>query len=540
MYIGIDFGTCYSSIWGFNGVTTEQLFRDPARTGIPSIFGYQIFPNGMKESRVGYACESLVRPENIIRNIKKEIRRKDFRENLRISFCKSAGVDCTREVVFKSILMGIINEGLKSPYMKGQAIDGVVITMPVATDSEHILAAEYKGLIRNAVITGINMFNDEERVKGSNGFAFNPDNVWVAFEPVAAAVNYLEKHKGSSAKKILVFDLGGGTFDVSVVANIAGANGYPYEEIDHDGSLDLGGTNFDIVLRDMVTKELRKIHSDFNWPPARTYQAAKFDSKVMELKHNLSDYKGASFICDQYECWIDRVDFEAQTKSLLDEMMKITKRVIDRNGGKDAFDKIVLVGGASQMPQIRTALERIVPASKIDSTDPSHAIAHGAAYLAKYNKTSDRPLKSPYSYGMRTFWDNGDQLGIHNLIIMGEKSTNGRTISGSGGSYNAHDANTKTVTLRVYESNIPSEVCPKGKWISFDDLKAHPEYRFSELDLSIDLAIPAKYTSAKDYKFIPSLEYSAQKLRLIVTSVEDGTVIGTREISLNDPTGGVK
>lgn len=218
-------------------------------------------------------------------------------------------------------------------------------------------------------------------------------------EPAAAALDYLAEHGGTSRETtVLAFDLGGGTFDLSVVTvypdgkKRSSGQTYYYDIVSQNG-VEIGGEEFDQKLREII---IRKMGEQPTGATADMLPNAVETTKIYLSDHesaepDLTDRNG-----DYYDFTVTRAEFEQATKHLVDEMVGMTSQMLKEH---PEVSLILLTGGASQMPMIRNALARAVPNYKdrIIFHRPSRAISYGAA---RYGTNEE-------SVQQRTIWDLG-------------------------------------------------------------------------------------------------------------------------------------
>ena len=221
-------------------------------------------------------------------------------------------------------------------------------------------------------------------------------------EPAAAALDYLAEHGGTSRETtVLAFDLGGGTFDLSVVTvypdgkKRSSGQTYYYDIVSQNG-VEIGGEEFDQKLREII---IRKMGEQPTGATADMLPNAVETTKIYLSDHesaepDLTDRNG-----DYYDFTVTRAEFEQATKHLVDEMVGMTSQMLKEH---PEVSLILLTGGASQMPMIRNALARAVPNYKdrIIFHRPSRAISYGAA---RYGTNEE-------SVQQRTIWDLGIKL----------------------------------------------------------------------------------------------------------------------------------
>ncbi|WP_425395883.1 Hsp70 family protein [Aeoliella sp.] len=209
-------------------------------------------------------------------------------------------------------------------------------------------------------------------------------------EPTAAALafgeqlGYLSPDGAPEGEmKIVVYDLGGGTFDVTVMQLAAGK----VRTLATDGDYELGGIHFDARLADHAAEQFRALYPD----------AREFDDRdkvrllraARAAKHDLSALPMATlvFAMDEQELRlpISRADFEMLTADLVERTVFTTNQAVKAAGVLwDQVDRLLLVGGSTRMPAIRKAMQKISGLKPDDGVHPDEAVARGAAVFARY------------------------------------------------------------------------------------------------------------------------------------------------------------
>ena len=219
-------------------------------------------------------------------------------------------------------------------------------------------------------------------------------------EPAAAGLDYLAENGGTSSEKtVLVYDLGGGTFDVAIVTvypmGRKRANGdiYYYDILQKNGIASLGGAEFDSRMQEIIIRKIgEKPTGHLLDILPNIVENAKIElSTSEETEPLILDPNGG-----YYDINVTRAEFEKATEDLV---IQTVDQVRDMLGSNPNVDVILLTGGASQMPMIRQALVRAFPAYKdrIVAHRPSRAISYGAA---RYGVNEDYVQQ-------RTIWDVG-------------------------------------------------------------------------------------------------------------------------------------
>jgi len=253
-------------------------------------------------------------------------------------------------------LMNMYNNSQKRKYKK------VVITVPAYFNNN-----ERNATIAAAKIAGL-------------------QNVTLINEPTAAAFAYKFENSGKNQSTLLVFDLGGGTFDVTVLLNKE--NKFIVQS--SHGDIHLGGRDFDRKLYDLVVKKYKAI--DINVSNDNYFQN---NEKIIKLKIDLSTADEASVVLvgvNDEEVVVTRDEFEIACKELIDRCIEIVMETLQMgNIKKENIQDILLVGGSSRMPWVKEKLQSYF------NQDLSHnysdfdlSVAIGASIYA-YSLSSDKP-----------------------------------------------------------------------------------------------------------------------------------------------------
>ena len=207
-------------------------------------------------------------------------------------------------------------------------------------------------------------------------------------EPTAAAIAFGFQQgfvnmdgEGTTKQKILVYDLGGGTFDVTVM-EITGSD---FVALATDGDVHLGGHDWDYRLVDYVAEEfIRKFGSD---PREDPNTAGRLWRDCEDAKRTLSARTKVSIACD-YQGQAARVEltrdqFEAMTRDLVDRTAFTTRQTLQASGLEwSDIDHVLMVGGSTRMPMIAEQLEKLAGKEPNRSVSADEAVAHGAAIRA--------------------------------------------------------------------------------------------------------------------------------------------------------------
>ena len=267
-------------------------------------------------------------------------------------------------------------------------------TTPIAVSAEILKklandAGNYtNSTVKRVVITVPAYFGDpEKKATQAAGIEAGLDVLGIVEEPTAAAL-YYGVNKSQDEENIIVFDLGGGTFDVTAME----CKGTSFKVITTEGDHDLGGKNCDSALIDLVKM---KFEEETGWDE-------EYDSDIeQELVINAEKAKimltGAEkasvpvSIDRQHRAAIEitRTEFEQCTANLMDKAISLTQKVLDRVSERGIqIDKMLLVGGSTYMPQVKAALEKAFPGMELFINEPNSAVSKGATMYA-YSRIID-------------------------------------------------------------------------------------------------------------------------------------------------------
>lgn len=524
MKIGIDLGTTNTSVQLYIG---KNLLADldGYELGIPTLFMH----NGETgKDHFGHECvgQSYVfsHPEDVVRNIKTKARTEPAKINTPGTIISGGKPYSYREVI-KLYLEYILNlVKTKSYALYGDnTIQGVCITVPASSGSAMMLSSEYREMLSDILVelTGL------PRSK-----------IYVISEPVAAAVHYLSGFDGdpvgSGNQTILVFDLGGGTLDVTVMTcdNTDGQPSYAEKKI--DGDPDLGGNHWDKMLATYILEQLGL--NSRNPGFIDSTEEFGFLEAVVAAKHNLTTRPKTvcSFYLNNepYSVSITRETFDSVTSSLFEKAVALARKVADTYDGN--IDKIVLVGGSSNMPQIRQAIEEAFSEFKPEDIvihDPSKAIAKGAAtYLGMMsNGVEPRPpvdpiAESTYGWSSLNSFKNPPKEMLYN-ILMKETPFNKQTsiTVDVDSAFHAVHNEQKEVTFTVYESNVTADECEEGHWIDFG---------IGQKECGIEVTVPVapEYLGrAREYNLYPRMRLDMNGVLSMEIYDSDNNLVGSQQ-----------
>merc|ERR1711920_347354 len=248
-------------------------------------------------------------------------------------------------------------------------------------------AEQYLGkTVKKAVVTVPAYFNDSQRLATKDaGVIAGLKVLRIINEPTAAAIAYgLDKKKGDAGCNVLIFDLGGGTFDVSVLSIVDGI----FEVKSTAGDTHLGGEDFDNRLVDHFSKEFkRKSKKDIS---GNKRALRRLRTACEKAKRTLSSATQASIEIDSLFEGIDfyssitRARFEELCSDLFRGTLEPVESALrDAKMGKNEIHEIVLVGGSTRIPKIKKLLTEFFNGKTLNqSINPDEAVAYGASVQA--------------------------------------------------------------------------------------------------------------------------------------------------------------
>ncbi|MBE3596346.1 MAG: molecular chaperone DnaK [Hydrogenibacillus sp.] len=257
-----------------------------------------------------------------------------------------------------------------------------MILQKLKSDAEAYLGEK----VEKAVITVPAYFNDAQRQATKDaGRIAGLEVLRIVNEPTAAALAYgLDKEDDQT---ILVFDLGGGTFDVSILE----LGGGVFEVKATSGDNHLGGDDFDQAIIDYLVAEFKKEHGiDLSKDPMALQrlkdaaEKAKKDlsgvlSTTVSLPFITADASGPKHL----EMTLTRAKFEELTRHLVERTMGPTRRALEDAGLKpEDIDKVILVGGSTRIPAVQEAIKKLIGKEPFKGINPDEVVALGAAVQA--------------------------------------------------------------------------------------------------------------------------------------------------------------
>ncbi|MFN9673268.1 MAG: molecular chaperone DnaK, partial [Microcystis sp.] len=367
--VGIDLGTTNSCVAVMEGGKPTVIANAEGFRTTPSVVAYA--KNG--DRLVGQIAkrQAVMNPQNTFYSVKRFIGRK-FNE-----VSKEA-----TEVSYKALQDGNGNVKLDCP-AQGKQFSPEEISAQVLRKLVED-ASKYLGeTVTQAVITVPAYFNDSQRQATKDaGRIAGIEVLRIINEPTAASLAYGLERKANET--ILVFDLGGGTFDVSVLEVGDGV----FEVLATSGDTHLGGDDFDKKIVDYLAEEFEKfegidLRQDKQALQRLTEAAEKAKielSSVTQTEINLPFITATAEGPKHLDTTLTRAKFEEICADLIDSCRRpVENAVRDAKIDKSALDEVVLVGGSTRIPAIQELVKKVLGKEPNQSVNPDEVVAVGAA-----------------------------------------------------------------------------------------------------------------------------------------------------------------
>jgi len=373
--IGIDLGTTYSCVANYEGTNVEIIANEQGSFTTPSFVSFT-----SEERLIGEAAKNnaAMNPANTVFDIKRLIGRRFDDETVK----KDA-----QSWPFKITEDHNGNPMVQVEYLgETKTFSPQEISAMVLGKMKEVAETKLGKKVEKAVITVPAYFNDNQRQATKDAGAIAGLNVLrIINEPTAAAIAYgLGSGKSDKERNVLIYDLGGGTFDVSLLHIQGGV----FTVKATAGDTHLGGSDFDTALLEHFRKEFQK----------KTKKDLSGDSRALRrlrtacerAKRTLSNATQTTveidslFDGEDFNANITRARFEdLNAKAFAGTIQPVEQVLKDSGIDKSKVDEIVLVGGSTRIPRIQKLLSDFFNGKKLEkSINPDEAVAYGAAVQA--------------------------------------------------------------------------------------------------------------------------------------------------------------
>lgn len=371
--IGIDLGTTNSCAAIMESGAPRVITTAEGATQVPSVFAIDEAGNEIVGSAA--AAQAEHNPDGTVRAAKRLIGR-NFH---------SKSINDTRQVFTYEMVEGAGDNILLNVAEQLYTLEQ--ISAAILARIKEVAEANLNRAVSQAVITVPAYFNERQRMSVREaGRMAGFEVLRILNEPTAAALVYgLGKRMN---KRVAVYDLGGGTFDISIID----IQGRVYEVVATGGDTFLGGVDFDDRLMQFVLEDFHEKHGvdlSFNRKAIQRIRDAAEATKIALSTHDQAHIQLEKIHADgdtvlPIDLIISRQKLESLTADLVRRTIDTAKRILaDAQCRPNEIDEVLMVGGQSRMPLVHQAVERLFGKPANQTLDPEQAVGLGAAIMAQ-------------------------------------------------------------------------------------------------------------------------------------------------------------